>query len=229
MDRILCVEDSAETLLILETTLRGYDFKVASTTERARELLRSEKFDLLLVDIELPDGTGMDLCVDLPEQNQGLPIIFVTGKKDFSAKVTAFALGADDFIQKPFDPKELKLRVDAKVSKHKKFANQSRLLTIGQVTCNLSDQRAYIRTGGATVPVNLTAIEFRILSLLAGSPSKIFARSEIVERVWGYDTSITERAVDVHVSNLLLKLRPSNVDITGVVGSGYQISLTTMG
>lgn len=222
MMKILCVEDSPETLNILRATFNGHEIHTASTLGTAREQLLSEKFSVLLLDIELPDGNGMDLCADLPDLNKDLPVIFLTGKQDFPTKVSAFALGAEDFVQKPFDPKELRLRTEAKARKNQQMLKAAKIIQVGEIICNLDEQRIY-SSRSPNKAINLTGLEFRILVLLARTPNKIFTRQEIVERVWGGDSDVTERAVDVHVSNLRKKLQLTDVNIEGVIGTGYRV------
>lgn len=222
MIKILCVEDSPETLAILRATFSGHEVHTASTLETARAQLRVEKFSILLLDIDLPDGNGMDLCADMPDLNKNLPVIFLTGKSDFPTKASAFALGAEDFVQKPFDPRELKLRTVAKARKNQQLQKAAQLINLGEIVCNLDEQRVYSSRAPHKM-INLTGLEFRILVLLAKTPNKVFSRQEIVERVWGGDSDVTERAVDVHVSNLRKKLLLTDVKIEGVIGTGYRV------
>ncbi len=222
MMKILCVEDSAETLAILRATFSGHEVHTASTLQTARAQLSSERFSVLLLDIDLPDGNGMDLCAELPDLNKNLPVIFLTGKMDFPSKASAFALGAEDYVQKPFDPKELRLRTEAKARKSQRLQNAARLVQLGEIICNLDEQRVY-SSKSPKKDINLTGLEFRVLVLLARTPNKVFTRQEIVERVWGDDSDVTERAVDVHVSNLRKKLQLTEIKIEGVIGTGYRI------
>lgn len=222
MIKILCVEDSPETLAILQATFNGHEVHTAANLALARERLASERFSILLLDIDLPDGNGMDLCAELPEMNRHLPVIFLTGKGDFPTKVSAFALGAEDFVQKPFDPKELRLRTESKARKSQQQQKAAQLIRVGDILCNLDEQRVY-STREPSRMINLTGLEFRILVLLARTPNKVFTRFEILERVWGIESDVTERAVDVHISNLRKKLQLSDVQIEGVIGTGYRV------
>ncbi len=222
MIKILCVEDSPETLTILRATFNGHEVHTAPSLALARERLSAEKFSILLLDIDLPDGNGMDLCAELPKMNQNLPVIFLTGKSDFPTKASAFALGAEDFVQKPFDPKELRLRTEAKARRNMQLQKAARLISIGEIVCNLDEQRIYSSREPSRT-INLTSLEFRILVLLARTPNKIFTRFEILERVWGMESDVTERAVDVHISNLRKKLQLTDVHIEGVIGTGYRV------
>lgn len=219
MGRVLCVEDGLDTLAILEATLRGHDLRFARSLREAETALGSgDFFHLVLLDIELPDGSGLDLMTRFAADFEELPVILLTGKTDLSWKAAAFALGAEDFIEKPFAPQELRLRVEAKLRREQR----RRLLHLGTLTCSLDEQRLF--KGPQREPVDLTTLEFRIFTLLARTPQKIFTRSEILDRVWGSHVAVTERAVDVHVSNLRKKLEGTGVSIEAVVGAGYRLA-----
>lgn len=223
MQRILCVDDAPEVRLILEATLRGHHLTFAATSKEATQILAREKFTLILMDIELPDGNGLEIMAEWANQLRHTPVIFLTGKKDFASKVSAFSLGAEDFVLKPFDPQELKLRVEAKLRRASREDEEKSLLRVGPVICNLAEQRLFKNNGSEMI--DLTTLEFRVFHLLAQAPNKIFSRSEILERAWGEAVSVTNRAVDVHISNLRKKLAGSGVGIEAVIGAGYRISL----
>jgi DNA-binding response OmpR family regulator len=221
MQKILCVEDSPETLMVLEATLGKSRLTVATSVREAYDFLTEQEFALVLLDIELPDGTGFEVMASLAERLRGTPIIILTGKRDFASKVSAFTLGADDFVMKPFDPRELKLRVDAKLKKAADASDEKGSIRVGPVVCQLQEQRLFLN--GNKKPVDLTSLEVRIFHLLAQAPNKIFSRAEILDRVWGDSFSVTERAVDVHISNLRKKLDGSGVNVEAVIGTGYRI------
>lgn len=221
MDRILCVEDAPDVLMILEATLGKPRLTVATTLKDAYTLLQDQKFSLVLLDIELPDGNGLEIMASLNDRLADTPVILLTAKKDFASKASAFSLGADDFVVKPFDPRELKLRVESKLKKIASAAEDRDSFRVGPLVCRLQEQRLFI--DGNRRPVDLTSLEVRILHLLSRAPNKIFSRSEILDRVWGDSISVTERAVDVHVSNLRKKLAGSGVGVEAVIGTGYRI------
>lgn len=224
MAKILCVEDAPDTLAILEVTLQNHSLLVAHTRAEAEKYLSLSDIDLVLLDIELPDGNGIDLMSRLYAEKSDLPVIFLSGKKDLGSKAAAFSMGAEDFVQKPFEPVELKIRIDAKLRKKERQQAEKKLLKFGNLICHLDEQRVESRLTGETV--DLTSLEFKILALMARTPQKIFSRSEILERAWGDPAAVTERAVDVHMSNLRKKLQSSGATIDGVVGTGYRIVAT---
>jgi len=225
MNKILCVEDSPETIQILETALTGHHLSFATTIQQALQLLNNDHFNMLLLDVELPDGNGFEVLAVSAERLKNTGVIFLTGRRDFASKVSAFSLGADDFIEKPFDPKELKLRVDSKLRKMSSNTQQGEeSYRVGNLVCNPQEQRLYTDQAEKKF-IDLTSLEFRIFYLLSRTPNKIFSRAEILDRLWGNSYSVSERAVDVHISNLRKKLLPTNVGIEAVISSGYRIKV----
>lgn len=117
MFKILCVEDSSDTIAILATTLEEHQVIFGKSVAEAQRFLQEDRFDLLLLDVDLPDGNGLEILATIQNKIHDMGVICLTGKQDFGSKVSAFSLGADDFVQKPFNPLELKLRVDGKLRK----------------------------------------------------------------------------------------------------------------
>lgn len=224
MNRILCVEDSKDTAMLIGEALSGMPVVFASTLGEALNLAGRESFELYIIDIELPDGTGFELLSALSDKARAKPILFLTGRQDFSSKVSAFSLGADDFISKPFDPKELRLRVEARLKKHRMLDDENSTLTFGDVICSAQEQRLRKKSDGTAI--DLTSLEFRIFRLLASAPNKIFTRDEILHRIWTDSISVSHRTVDVHMSNLRRKLADTGVTIETIIGTGYRITLT---
>ncbi len=227
MPKILCIEDAEDSVVMLQSTFRSSELTVASTIREASELLRSRSFDLIILDIDLPDGSGLELLSDLSSETEVPPVILLTGKTDFTAKATAFSLGAEDFVVKPFDPRELKLRVDARIRKTARVRQEQGNFQIGELICNVAEQRLYPkdrRGSDRDITPALTASEFKIFALLAKTPNKVFTRAEILDRIWGDDLHVSGRSVDVHVSNMRKKVNPLGVDVEAVVGVGYRVT-----
>lgn len=225
MNRILCVEDSKDTILLLEEALAGHPVAFASTLKDALAMIGRESFDLFLIDIELPDGTGFELLSSLSEKAKTKPILFLTGRQDFSSKVSAFSLGADDFIIKPFDLKELRLRIESRLRKSRQRDDENSTFSFGNVVGSTQEQRIRMKSDGTSI--DLTSLEFRIFRLLANAPNKIFTRDEILHRIWTDSISVSHRTVDVHISNLRRKLANTGVTIETVIGTGYRVALET--
>ena len=221
MHKILCVEDGEDTRLILDQTLRGHHLVFADSVREAERVLHSDSFSLILMDVELPDGSGLELLSLLSETIGSTPVMFLTMKSDFLTKASAFALGAEDFIVKPFDPREVRLRVNAKLNRIQRDNGNANELRVGPLICSLSEQRVYSQMGHHQI--ELTAIEFKIFSTFAHASKKVFSRAELLDRVWGNGVSVNDRAVDVHISNLRKKLINSGVSIDAVINSGYRL------
>jgi len=221
MYRILCIEDSEDTIVLLQAALDGHRLTFARSVREALKSVEDKSFDLFLVDIELPDGTGLEFVARLPAGLKDRPILFLTGRNDFASKVTAFSLGADDFVAKPFDPQELKLRVDSRLNKKTKLGALGSTFSVGDLICSPQEQR--ISRQGESKGIDLTSLEFRIFRLLASAPNRIFPREEILSKVWSDSVAVTDRTVDVHVSNLRRKLNGSKVKIETVINTGYRI------
>lgn len=223
MNSILCVEDSEDSILILQSTLKDFNVVFAKTLAEAKVILSAEKFSLIILDLELPDGNGLEVLSSLNDFIQNASVIVVTGKNDFSYKVSAFSLGADDFMLKPYDPRELKLRVESKIRKMAQKSQDEHSLRMGDIICNIQEQRIYFSYGKKLA--DITSIEMRIFRLFCQNPQKVFSRDEILEKVWGPSVAISDRAVDVHISNLRKKLSSSNVNVEAIVGEGYRIKV----
>jgi DNA-binding response OmpR family regulator len=222
MQKILCVDDAPDVLLMFENIFRGYDYSLASSLRQAAGLVERSKYSVILLDVELPDGTGFDLMTSGTDKLNGAQVIFLTGRSDIGSKASAFSLGADDYVVKPFDPAELKFRVDAKLRKAALESNQRSIVRVGQLICNMDEQTVLRANTGEAL--DLTFIEFKIFRLFAGAQNKVFSRAEILDRVWGHSVSVTDRVVDVHISNLRKKIAGHGASIEAVVGAGYRIS-----
>lgn len=222
MDKILYVEDTQEAVLILKNTLREYNLHVCSTLKEAGQLITENQYKMIIIDIELPDGRGHELMPLLQKNLHQTSVLFLTSHSDFHEKLTAFSLGAFDYVQKPFDPRELKLRVDAQIRRMNTQEEENQVIKIGGLTCNLEEQKIYINKEGKKA-MDLTGIEFKIFKLLSKTPKKVFPREAILEKIWGDSITITPRTVDVHISNLRRKLTDTDVSILHKHGHGYYI------
>jgi DNA-binding response OmpR family regulator len=221
MGRILCLEDAEDMNLIIGNALEGLPVVFARSVEEARNYAGNEDFSLFLVDIHLPDGTGFDFIEGLSPQQKAKPILFLTGKQDFASKLAAFTLGADDFIVKPFDRRDLRLRVESKLRRQANSVDERRQFTIGNLLCSPEEQS--ISKQGDFSKIELTSIEFRLFLMLSHEQARIFSREQILNRVWTDDITVSDRTVDVHISNLRRKLSGSRVHIETVIGSGYRL------
>lgn len=227
MKSVLCIEDSLEIQILVEAALNQYQVTRVSTLGAAREWLGRRSFDLIVLDLELPDGDGRKLLVELQsdEGTSGLPVFILTGDTQTASKVIAFSLGADDFITKPFDPMELRARVEAKLRKIEAFREAQNVVRVADLTLDVQKQRIAIASTQGPQEVDLTSIEFKLLLALAKSPERVFSRARLLDLVWGPGVNITDRTVDSHVGHLRKKLLKSRVQIDTVLNEGYRLIL----
>ncbi|MDD3471734.1 MAG: response regulator transcription factor [Syntrophaceae bacterium] len=221
--KILIVDDDPDIALILKDNLEldGYEVQVAENAKQALSLFNSQKFDLMMLDLALPDIDGIQVCRRIREKSD-VPIIMLTARDRVPDKVLGFECGADDYVVKPFDYLELEARIKACLRRTSRTTIPScQVIEIGKLKIDVSGNRVW----KDNIPINLTKREFAILVLLAGNPGIVFERSVIREKVWpGGDLYSDSRTIDVHVQHLRSKLedKASNPKyIQTVQGVGY--------
>ncbi len=224
MKRILVVEDNSEVQIILKHILaKDYALQFANTLAEARQFLQDNEVDLLLLDIMLPDGDGLRFCAEVKSsKGKKLPVLILSARTGIEDKALGFQLGIDDFITKPFDPLEVKIRVDARIKKELDAKGEGDTIRIGDITIYLAKHRVEIDQ--QTEPVTLTAKEFGILVYLAQQPEVVKTRAQILDEVWGSGVHLTDRSVDSHISRLRKRLEKSSTEIESVKNTGYRIS-----
>jgi DNA-binding response OmpR family regulator len=220
MSKILFVEDNEETQAIFKEVFSDLSVTVCSNRKEGAQHLNKTHFDVVVLDLELPDGTAHDLMQEMQDKLKNSSVLILTAKDHFDDKEIAFKHGALDYLQKPFNPKELRLRVMSHMSKRQEFAKESNILRVGSVICNLEEQRLYLNANDKE-PTDLTVYEFRIFKMLAKEPNKVISRNDLLEKIWGTTVAVTPRTIDVHVSNLRKKLQTTDVEILSKQGSGY--------
>ena len=221
--KILVVDDDHKIVDIVRLYLEkdGYRVLVAYDGLAALELARQKQPDLIVLDLMLPGMDGLDVCRILRTESE-VPIIMLTARTTEEDKLVGLELGADDYVTKPFSPRELVARVRTVLRRVGKEAPQGPAeLRFADL---LIDRRSHeVRVRGELVP--LTPTEFKLLEVLAGEPGRAFTRLELLDRVFGYDFEGFERTVDVHVKNLRKKIEPDPTQPTyvkTVYGVGYK-------
>lgn len=225
MKNILCVEDNEEIQILVGAALEQYQVTIASDLKSAAVELDKKKFDLIILDLGLPDGDGMKFLAKLngPGGTAKTPIFILTANADVGNKVIAFSIGADDFIVKPFDPLELRARVSAKLKKSEDEKGAKEVIRCSDLLIDVPKQRVYLENRSEKKSITLTSLEFRILVTLAQSPDRVFSRSKLLDRVWGENVNVTDRTVDTHVGHLRKKVADSKVKIETVLNEGYRL------
>lgn len=199
MFRLLIVDDDVDHLKLLSTFLAMENFSVVEAFDgaTAKEWLLGSTFDAVLLDWSLPDISGLELCRLFRRQDEVTPVIFVTGKTDIVNKEDGFGAGADDYLTKPFDPRELIMRVRAVLRRPK--ATQSELLTVSGITLNLSRHEGNVDGQ----PMQLTKKEFALLEIFMRNPHQILSHEMLIDLIWQNDT---DKSVDV-VRQTVARLR----------------------
>ncbi|WP_341531459.1 response regulator transcription factor (plasmid) [Nostoc sp. UHCC 0302] len=226
--RILVVDDEASIRRILETRLSmiGYNVVTASDGEEALSAFHVAAPDLIVLDVMMPKLDGYGVCQELRKES-GVPIIMLTALGDVADRITGLQLGADDYMAKPFSPKELEARIAGVLRRcfHKTSGSaihNSGLIHVGNLKIDTNKRQVY----KYEQRIRLTGVEFSLLELLVNHAGKVFSRLEILQRVWGYVPGhhADSRVVDVHISRLRTKLEddPNDPDIIITArGSGY--------
>jgi two-component system alkaline phosphatase synthesis response regulator PhoP len=202
MTRILVVEDEPGIALGLETDLRleGYDVEVARDGETGLRLAREGAFDLILLDVMMPRKDGFAVCREIRRAGLPVSIIILTAKTQEAEKVLGLELGADDYVTKPFSPLELRARIKAVLRRN--TGETPEVYRFGDVEVNFT--RGEVRRAGAVV--DITAIEFRLLAAFIRLRGRVLTREQLLNEVWGRDSSPTDRVVDNHIMNLRRKV-----------------------
>lgn len=222
---VLLVDDSEDTYAMMRSVVgNGVHLIWAETLASAWKIIGSEMLSLILLDIELPDGNGIDLCSQL--YGRGVlaktPIFFLTSHGDLSERVMGFTAGADDYIVKPFVPIELRARIEAKLRKVEAQRKHSNVLKWKEIEINRNRQEVQILTDAGVKKVDLTSLEFKLLLYFAANAENVLSRDEVLDEIWGKDVHVYSRSVDTHVSKLRKKLGAAGHVIKSVHGSGYR-------
>jgi DNA-binding response OmpR family regulator len=221
--RILTVEDDERIRTSVRLALEdeGWIVDEADSGERAVELFQAAPADVVLIDIMLPGIDGFELCRTL-RRTSDVPIVMVTARNDTHDVVAGLEAGADDYLTKPFAPKELSARIRALLRRMRPAMPQHARLTFGDLEIIPDEGKVTI----AGREVALTKTEFRLLCVLAGNPGGVFSREDLLDKVWGYDYFGDGRLVDVHVRRLRTKVETDPAEPRHVVtvrGLGYRL------
>jgi DNA-binding response OmpR family regulator len=221
MSRILIVEDEADIALGLveDLALHGFEVETVRDGETAAKRGRDAGWDLILLDLMLPRKDGYEVCQQLRKAGVRTPIIMLTARTHEAEKVMGLDLGADDYVTKPFSLRELRSRINAVL--RRTAEDSAGIYRFGD--CEVDFDRGEIRRGGA--PLDVTALEFRLLSTFIRRRGRVLSRQQIIDAAWGPDTAITDRVIDTHVLNLRKKIEPDPARprfLTSIRGMGYR-------
>ena len=225
--KILVIEDEPDIRKTLEYNLERENFIVttASSLSDAKEHLAKDNFSLLILDLMLPDGSGLDLCRELKSNStiESPLILILTAKDDEVDRVVGFELGADDYVTKPFSVRELILRVKAIL---KRGINKPNTVEVerkfGDLTIDIESHEVFVNNEN----IILTALEFRLLNQLVDRRGRVQTRDQLLSDVWGYSSEVTTRTVDTHIKRLREKLGAMGKYVQTIRGVGYKFSRT---
>ena len=225
--KILIIEDEPDIRKTLEYNIsrEGYEVISASSLSEGREKLESASFSLLLLDLMLPDGSGLDLCRELKQDKSlsSMPVIILTAKDDEVDKVVGFELGADDYVTKPFSVRELILRVKAVLKRGEiKSDNMEVQRQFGELKIDVDSHEVFVNDE----QVSLTALEFKLLRQLVDRRGRVQSRDQLLSDVWGYSSDVTTRTVDTHIKRLREKLGGMGKYVQTIRGVGYKFTRT---
>ena len=221
MARILVVEDEPDIALGLQLDLRdeGHDVEVSGNREDASRRAREPGWDLILLDVMLPQKDGFEVCRDLRRAKIRTPVLMLTAKTHEAEKVMGLDMGADDYVTKPFSPRELRARVRALL--RRAAPEEDPVQRFGD--CEVDFARAELRRAGT--PVDLTALELKMVQTFLRHRGRVLTRAQVVDDVWGHDVFVTDRVVDTHVVKLRRKIEADPAaprHIVSVRGIGYR-------
>ena len=221
MAKILVVDDEKLLVKGMKFNLEneGYQVECAYDGAAAVELARDSRFDLIILDVMMPEVDGLEACMRIREFSN-VPIIMLTAKSEDADKLMGFESGADDYLTKPFNILELKARVRALLRRSGMLQDKGTLLTVGDITLN-TQERVAVRDGET---VDLTAKEYDLIELLMRNPRRVYSRENLMNVVWGYTYAGDYRTVDVHIRRLREKLERNPAEPDHIMtkwGVGY--------
>jgi two-component system alkaline phosphatase synthesis response regulator PhoP len=226
------IEDERDIVELVKYNFRkeGFELESFSRGKEGLEYLRHSQPDLVLIDILLPDLDGFEICKRLraDDRLKAVPVIFLTAKGEEIDRVLGLEIGADDYVVKPFSPRELVARVKAVLRRQERAAEKPEVVEAGDLVLDSRTQEVRVR--GRVV--DLSTLEFRLLHFLASNPRRIFSRDRLLDAVWGHDRFVTPRTVDVHIRRLREKIESQSNKpqyLQTVRGSGYRFSADTRG
>jgi DNA-binding response OmpR family regulator len=223
MTKILVVEDEPGIALGLEDDLRleGWDVEVVGDGLSASRRAREHSFDLILLDVMLPGKDGFDVCRELRKAGVHTPIIMMTAKAQEAEKVLGLDVGADDYVTKPFSPRELRARIRAALRRVATTPQSAEVFRFGDIEVDAA--RCEVRRGSTVVET--TATEFKLLAAFIRNRGRVLSREKLLDQAWGEGTFLTDRVVDNHIVALRRKIEPEPADpkyLVSVRGLGYR-------
>ena len=219
---ILLIDDDQNIYNLLKAYMnRDFELKYAKNLEVARELIKKNRLDLILLDIQIESENGLEFFLEMKEelQKKSISVFLLSQVQDIKVKLEAFQFGALDYIVKPFEPLELIARINAK----KNTQVNSDIFDLDDLSFNLKNNTITVNNSDIQEALTVTPIEFRLLHFLAQKEERIFSRKELLECIWPEDLHVVDRVVDQHISRLRKKLKNSHFTIKTHPNIGYSL------
>jgi two-component system phosphate regulon response regulator PhoB len=219
---ILVIDDEKDLIELVRYNLEkeGFDVIAATDGQSGLEVVKKHRPDLVVLDLMMPGLDGLQVCQQLRSDPRAgrIPVIMLTAKATEADRVVGLELGADDYITKPFSPREVVARVKAVLRRSVPHQDEPQVIRGGDLVIDLSGHEVIYKGQR----ISLTATEFRILEFLAARPGRVFSRDEIIDAALGNETSVFDRTIDVHITAIRRKLGPGGEQIETVRGFGYK-------
>lgn len=228
---VLLVEDSLDCQILVKAALENEAVvTVATDVSAASQLLKSRNYELLLLDVNLPDGNGFDFFSEL-NMNRGVGgprVIFLTANDKIQDKLTGFSIGADDYVVKPFNPMELRARALAHIRHREEMMESAQTITVGRLRLNLALGKVDVIGENGVCEIEVTPVELKLLGLLAKNVGRIMLREQLALLFNHGDSKSGDRVVDVYMSKLRRKLTSFGYGIESIYGFGYRLTQSSL-
>ena len=225
---VLVADNEDDVRNLVRSNLHKAGFKVVEATNGAEALAGAREHNpaLIVLDLMMPDLSGIEVCRLLKSDSRtaGIPIIMLTAKVGEIDRIAGLEVGADDYVTKPFSPRELVLRVKSQIRRFQATSEPETILQAGDISMDMN--RCLVKVKGKSAPIDLTPIEFKLLAFLITRCGRVQSRDGLLNEVWGYNGSITSRTVDLRILRLREKLGPAGGAIETVRGFGYRLAAT---
>lgn len=228
MKKILVVEDSSEAYALINLAIRDCGQVVwAKDIRSALQFIDQTVFDLVVLDLNLTDGDGVNLCslLQTDDRYRNIPIMILSARQSVADQLVAFAVGADDYVKKPFHPDELKARVQSKLKKKDQKEAESFVIQVGDLRLDQGSRTVSAQTTEGREVFDLTSLEFKLLTFLCKNKNEILSRDRILDGVWGSDCHVYSRNIDTHISKIKKKLGPYSGYLQSRHRQGYLLAV----
>ncbi|MCL7747299.1 MULTISPECIES: response regulator transcription factor [Bacillaceae] len=223
--KILIVDDewNMRNLILIHLSKQGFHIVEAINGKEALKEMKCHSFQLVILDVMMPEMDGWEVCEEIRKENLSIPILMLTARTDTTDKVKGLDIGADDYLTKPFKPEELIARVNALLRRSViNQTTQTKQLHFHELKMDVDDHKVFVQDN----PVHLTPKEFELLKFLLLNPKQVFNRDQLLLKIWGVDFLGDERTVDSHIKSIRLKLKKEGLSFTiieTVWGVGYKL------